>query len=272
MDSGRRWVQSMIRRGLSPQTIKRRRNTYQRFELWLGSDPRKATEADITAWLDSLAVGPDTRGHYTGDLAAYYQWARRHGHRPDDPTELIERPRRRKRLPRPIAHADLAMALELAGPQTRVILALASLAGLRAMDIARLSWSDVDLGADVLWVRDSKGGSDRVVPICRDLRAELVRWGVRTRGPVVPRQDGGYYRPGTISAYICRFFRDAGIPAQLHACRHFFATELVSEGSDVTVVAELMGHASLQTTRGYARVAGRAKRAAVATLVLPVAS
>ena len=38
-----------------------------------------------------------------------------------------------------------------------------------------------------------------------------------------------------------------------HRLRHTFGTELTRKGVDVVTVAELMGHASLETTRMYTR-------------------
>jgi site-specific recombinase XerD len=39
----------------------------------------------------------------------------------------------------------------------------------------------------------------------------------------------------------------------VHILRHTFATTLVRGGTDLVIVAELLGHASLETTRGYTR-------------------
>jgi integrase/recombinase XerC len=47
----------------------------------------------------------------------------------------------------------------------------------------------------------------------------------------------------------------AGLDDQVtsHVLRHTFGTELARSGVDLVTVAELMGHASLETTRLYTR-------------------
>ena len=39
----------------------------------------------------------------------------------------------------------------------------------------------------------------------------------------------------------------------MHVLRHTFATTLVRGGTDLVIVAELLGHARLETTRAYTR-------------------
>lgn len=39
----------------------------------------------------------------------------------------------------------------------------------------------------------------------------------------------------------------------VHVLRHTFATTLVRGGTDLVIVAELLGHARLETTRAYTR-------------------
>ena len=41
--------------------------------------------------------------------------------------------------------------------------------------------------------------------------------------------------------------------ATVHVLRHTFATTLVRGGTDLVIVAELLGHARLETTRAYTR-------------------
>ena len=56
-----------------------------------------------------------------------------------------------------------------------------------------------------------------------------------------------------------------------HVLRRTFATRALDQGVDVATVADLMGHASLDTTRRYDRRGERAKRDAMAAIAVPYA-
>ena len=54
-----------------------------------------------------------------------------------------------------------------------------------------------------------------------------------------------------------------------HMLRRSFATSLLSAGNDLSVTADLMGHARTDTTRLYDRRGESAKRAAASTISVP---
>jgi integrase/recombinase XerC len=53
-----------------------------------------------------------------------------------------------------------------------------------------------------------------------------------------------------------------------HVLRHTFATTLVRGGTDLVIVAELLGHARLETTRGYTRPSTEDRARALELLVV----
>jgi site-specific recombinase XerD len=131
---------------------------------------------------------------------------------------------------------DLALTLLLYG------------GGLRVSEAANLRWSDVDLHERLIRVK-GKGGKERVVAIVRLLAEALSRLA----------KDGRYVfgeKPfSTRSAY--EVIRRAGVAAALlaplhpHALRHSFATHMLSSGTDLRVLQELLGHESLVATQKY---------------------
>lgn len=264
-DPIRGWLQHMRRRNLSQASIRRRRLILRRLERWADDDGRSLLWLDTDAladWLDTLHVAPQSRAHYIGDLASFYGWACRVGLRPDDPTEELERPRRPRYLPRPIADEDLHHALETADPPLRVALALAAYAGLRVAEVAALDVADIAWPTQLIHVRQGKGNRDRIVPMHSRLVWEIRQYGPPRHGPLI-QHDGGAYKPGSLSAKVSRHMRGLGIDATAHSLRHWFATKAYGGSGDIRAVQDLLGHASLSTTQVYTALDPAAARAAV---------
>jgi integrase len=222
--------------GYSARTVERRASTIHLFlESLEGAEP---TRAGVEAFLVARPA-QETRRGYLGDLRRFYGWAVTRGHASSDPTEGIETPRVPTRDPSPLSPGDVVKVRSACrNRQDRLVIGLGLFAGLRVSEIAHLEVSDVRDG--YLMVRAGKGGKDRRVPVAEQLADDLAAGVVRAN-----TRDGVYYR-------IKGVFRRAGVIARPHDLRHTFATELARvSGGNVTLVAALCGHASVQTTQRY---------------------
>ncbi|MDQ3677684.1 MAG: tyrosine-type recombinase/integrase [Actinomycetota bacterium] len=136
-------------------------------------------------------------------------------------------------------------------------------AGARIAEIVGLDVDDVQLSARKGILRIyGKGEKVREIPIHPQLRTALTGW-LHER-PDWPGADGpalflnqrgsrlsvkGAHDIVTTIATAAALDDDT----TTHVLRHTFATRLVRGGTDLVVVAELLGHARLETTRGYTR-------------------
>jgi integrase len=111
--------------------------------------------------------------------------------------------------------------------RNRVIVLLAAKAGLRAGEIAKLTWDMVldptgDIGA-VIELRDhaAKNGSGRLIPVHPDLRHALAVYrGLSTGiGPLIRSERGGPMTPLSIVVWFNRVFRNIGLQWLLVAFR-----------------------------------------------------
>ena len=250
----------MRRRGLSPRTIDSRKKVVTRI-AWTTGSAIRADQAGIEAWrgtLDSLAAG--TVAFYTIHAREWYRWLALAGIRADNPAADLPVPRRPRYLPRPIAEADLARALDDAEADVRLILVLSSWCGLRAAEIGGLKWESIALDEPrriIVTASTAKGQKERVVPLSEWAASELRRYRSRTgspgRGFVLLRRDGrpGPVRPIRVSQMVNCYLADAGIGAHLHMGRHRFATQALAISHDLRVVQELLGHSSPSTTAVY---------------------
>lgn len=148
-------------------------------------------------------------------------------------------------------------------PRDRVVALLPFYAGLRLGEVVALNCTDVTLSArkGLITVRAGKGGRYRQIPVHAVLREQLALW-INDERPAWPGAAGPALilnrRGGRLSARgaddILNTIADqARLSAEFtpHVLRHTFGTRLVREGHDLVLVAELMGHARLETTRGY---------------------
>ena len=148
--------------------------------------------------------------------------------------------------------------------RNRVIVLLAARAGLRAGEIANLTWDMVvdptgDIGA-VIELRDvaAKNGSGRLIPVHPDLRQALAAYRGRVphSGPLIRSERGGPMTPLSIVVWFNRAFRNIGLNGcSSHSGRRTFITRAArlvhKAGGSLRDVQLLAGHRSIQTTQRY---------------------
>jgi integrase len=163
--------------------------------------------------------------------------------------------------------------------RNRVILLLSVKAGLRAKEIASVTWDmatdpDGNVGR-AIHLRDgaSKGRSGRVIPINRDLRESMIalRQSSEVARPspfVVTTERGGRTSPQVIVNLFFRWYREIGFRGcSSHSGRRTFITNaarrISTVGGSLRDVQALAGHANLNTTQGYIDADAEAQRKVV---------
>jgi integrase len=227
-------------KGYSKNTIRRRRWSYSGLVDRV-SDPLAATALEIEAFALSHKT-QQTKHSVLVDIRQFYKWALRVGLIHHDPTASIELAKIPHRLPHPVSTRDLERLLASTKGDTRVMIILAAYAGLRISEIAALRFEDIE--HDRLTVRNGKGGKDRTIPMADEITANLP---VRPDGRVFPSA----HRPDHVGGRIKRAMDRLQINNSAHGLRHSFGTELARRKVPIEVIAQMMGHADLATTRGY---------------------
>jgi integrase/recombinase XerD len=136
-------------------------------------------------------------------------------------------------------------------------------AGLRAKEIAALTLGDVyDSDGSVreqftLKRQQTKGGKSRTVYLNQRLRRQLADYATLLslkdpRAPLFASQKGGAFSANTMTQLFLDIYKPAGFAnASSHSGRRSFITNLAGKSVSVRVLAELAGHASIQTTQRY---------------------
>jgi integrase/recombinase XerD len=148
--------------------------------------------------------------------------------------------------------------------RNRVIVLLSAKAGLRAGEIANLTWDMVvdPNGAisTAIELRDhaAKKRSGRLIPLHKDLRNALANWRSVTlgTGPVVLSERGGAMTPLSIVVWFARAYRAVGLEGcSSHSGRRTFITRAArlvhKAGGSLRDVQLLAGHRSIQMTQRY---------------------
>jgi integrase/recombinase XerD len=196
---------------------------------------------------------------------------------PSDPARHLPTPKIGQSLPETLRPEQVERLIECiptntaAGLRDRAIFEVFYACGLRAAEVCRLRLEEVQLLERTLRVT-GKGEKTRLVPIgskaiealeiyLRQVRPEWVR--PKTGSHVFLSLRGRPLTPQRLWQLAKHYARMAGLEENVypHLLRHSFATHLLSNGADLRVIQELLGHADLATTQIYTHVeSGRLRK------------
>lgn len=183
----------------------------------------------------------------------FYKWAHGTGLTDEWIAEDLDSVHVPMGLPRPAPETVVA-SVKRQPERVRFMAMLAAHAGLRAGEIAVVH--SRDLRGDLLTVH-GKGRRERIVPI---EHPELLRMLQRVEGWAFPNLRT---RGPLTAGHVSRLLSEA-MPTgwTAHNLRHRYATAAYDGSMDLLAVAELLGHASVQTTQIYVKVSANKLRAA----------
>ena len=177
--------------------------------------------------------------------------------------DFIQRPRREKRLPNVLSKNEVKSILEApTNLKHRAMLSLIYACGLRRSELLNLTLKDILSDRNLLFIRQSKGKKDRVVPISIKL-IEMLRDYYKSFKPKTwlfeGQEVGKKYSERSIQLVLNQAVEKAKIvkPVSLHWLRHSYATHLLESGTDLRYIQELLGHSSSRTTEIFTHVSTR---------------
>jgi len=257
------------------------------FAAELGAAGRSIADAstdDLRAHLSSLGKRGFAAASVARRLSAIrqlYRFLYAEGRRADDPSAVIEGPKRGRVLPKvlSITQVDRLLAtaranIDKPGQPKLERLRAARLAclmevlyatGLRVSELVALPVSAAERTARMLTVR-GKGGKERLVPLneaaktaMRDYLTLMAETGRHQRSKWLFPSFGeaGHLTRQHFARELKELAVASGLrPAQVspHVLRHAFASHLLHNGADLRVVQTLLGHSDISTTQIYTHV------------------
>jgi integrase/recombinase XerD len=267
----RRMIEDMTIRKFTPKTQHDYVQRIKNFAAFVGRSPDTATFEDVRRYQLHLAtsgVGVPTINQTVSTLRFFFRVTLRR-HEIVEHTHVIHEPRK---LPVVLSVEEVARLLDAApGLKYKAALSVAYGAGLRAAEVVALKIADIDSKRMILRVEQGKGGRDRNVMLSPHLLQVLRTWWMVERpqgwlfpgrNPVQPMTTRQLNRACHIAA------ETAGITKRVspHTLRHSFATHLLEQNTDIRVIQVLLGHAKLENTALYARVATKTINAVMSPL------
>jgi integrase/recombinase XerD len=267
----RRMIEDMTIRKLAPKTQRDYVQRIKKFTAFLGHSPDTATFEEVRRYQLHLArsgVGVPTLNQSVATLRFFFRVTLgRHdivAH-----TTFIHEPRK---LPVVLSPEEVARFLDAApGLKYKAALSVAYGGGLRVSEVVTLKVSDIDSKRMVIRVEQGKGRKDRYVMLSPHLLELLRAWykAARPQGWLFPGSNP--IRPMTTrqltrACHAAAHMAEIGKRVSPHTLRHSFATHLLEQNIDIRVIQVLLGHAKLDSTALYTRVATKTIRAIMSPL------
>jgi integrase len=278
------FLQSRTRLGRSPETIRTYSEVLHRLE---GRIPDPVFKS--TAWTNSImeyvydkSVSPATQSKRYGHIRTFTKWATKEGLISEDPIEVVEKPKRRQVLPKSISPDELDLICKAIVQDYRLklqaklvsegemvwripLFSFAIYTGMRASELARLRWKDIDVPNRLLSIYEQKNGHQQTIPLSR--KAVSILEGISRLN--VLEDDYVFHSPGgdrlnrsakrfaeRASSVFRHYRREVGLPEQLcfHSLRHGFCTALANAGKPSYIIQSAARHKDISTSLRYIHV------------------
>lgn len=258
-----------LEKGLSPNSIEAYRRDVEFFLEYFSTKTNldEISRHDISNYIrflkeNNYAITSITRK--ISSIKSFFKWACTTNYAKNNPAQLIELPKRPKKLPKVMTLKDIEEILshDLSKLEA-VILELLYSCGFRVSELVNLKIADINLNARYV-LCFGKGSKERLVPIGEKAITKINEYLpernfiikknkldtkfllLHENGRLVTRQD------------IYNLVHSQGeiIHKNIspHTLRHSFATHLLENGADLRVVQELLGHSDVATTQLYTHI------------------
>lgn len=267
-----------VHRGLAQKTARKYVQKLSAFAQYLEgagvTQLSSITPGHVREFYENVGHGGPRRS-YGSTLRVFFRWAAVQGWAADSLGDAVPRPRqyRHVNLPDVLSEVEVDRILGAVDQSTTVgrrdyaILLLAARYGLRPCDIRQLTLDDIDWRGGRIDLRQLKTGRPLALPLLPDVAHALsayIRNGrpassdrtvfLRHRAPFEP-----FAPENNLTENMRGALQRAGLARRtgrrgIYLFRHTLATRLLAAGRPLKTIADVLGHASTETTYGYTRV------------------
>jgi integrase/recombinase XerD len=274
-------------RGLSDNYQLSVRRSLEGFAKWLRKEHAVERPSDVTLpHIGAYLAGRKRAGLAAGSIKleliaikTFFRHLHASGKVDVDVGETLTLPRNEQYLPETLNEAQVEQLLDALPRQAddplalrnRAMLELLYASGLRISELTGARLENINLDEGMIRVL-GKGQKTRLVPVGAKAREALARYLEHGRPKLVRRRTGGELflsnRGGKLTTQrvydiVKEIAKLSGLETNIypHLLRHSFATHLLTNGADLRVIQELLGHADIATTQIYTHVDQRRLKA-----------
>ena len=252
------------------------------------------SSADVIAFRAALAqrLSPASVNHAVKFLRMVFEDAKRDNLVAENPAESVKTVKKSvERSRRPFTLDELKVVLGVANDEWRSLILFGLYTGQRLIDLARMTWNNIDLVSNEIRLVPSKTGRTVLIPIASPLLQHIESLSA-TDNPDQPvhryacevlEKQG---KSGTLSRQFYELLVKAGLaakkthrkrtdtednrremsPITFHSLRHTATSLMKNAGVSPAIVQDIIGHESSAISANYTHIEKAAKKLALATL------
>ena len=263
----------LVEQDISPNTAEALVLDIRKFAKWFSVanqepwDVMRVTVRDVSDFKEYLRMekqqAASTINRNLASLRKYFKWLFSKEHITVNPTIGIKELKRQPLAPQGLTRSEVRKLLrevELRNDiRARAIFSLMLYTGARLSDVASLELFDINMGqrSGTVFYRFGKGSKQRTVPLPLQARKALSEY-LETRPPVESDKvfigERGPLNSRGIQAIFEKYKALTGIEnLHAHVLRHTFSHTMLAQGGNLSQLASILGHESLNSTAIYTK-------------------
>ncbi len=257
----------ILEKGSSKNTAAGYERDLKLFFISIGKDVSEIVEEDIYEYIDKISKDLKRNSvlRKISSIRTFYKFCYLNKMTKEDPTNMIKSLKREKRLPEVLSMKEVKMIIDNCshspeGIRDKLILKLLIATGARVSEILNLKIKDVE-NQDYEFIKVlGKGSKYRIIPVYDSLEDEIKEYLAVSRPNLKGADENFKLFPGirreNFWKKLKKIAKDAGVEKNVypHIFRHSVATVLLSNGADIRIVQEILGHSNIATTEVYTHV------------------
>lgn len=209
-------------------------------------------------------------------LGLFFKWCVKHKYLEFNPLENLPIPKLPSRIPAHITVEQASFIFEwlryhrfryrYEEKRALAIFAMFMYTGLRLTELLNLKVHQVDFDEKTIFIKNGKGGKDRILPLIGRLERILKEY-LHVRHQI---NDRSFYffvsiKRDTQMSYLVvkRLLRKISDKTKIHIhphkLRHSFAVQMLEGGCDIYTLSKMLGHSDIKTTTIYLTATTRQK-------------